>query len=104
MKNYKFTVKNLDCANCAKRIEDKISSYDEYKNVALNFATLKLSFDTEKEKNVKQDIQKIIDSIEPKVKVLDNDSIEEEEEIGSIKNNLIRLIIRNINILFIYGI
>lgn len=69
MKSYKYTVRNLDCANCAKKIEDKLSSYPEYKNVQLNFATLKLSLETDKQGNVKEDIQKIISSIEPQVKI-----------------------------------
>ena len=91
MKNYRFTVKNLDCAECARKIEKKLSSYDEYKNVVLNFATLKLSFDTEKDKNVKQDIQKIIKSVEPDVKIVDGDDEDNSEE--DIKKDLIRLII-----------
>ena len=91
MKNYRFTVKNLDCAECARKIEEKLSSYDEYKNVVLNFATLKLSFDTEKDKNVKQDIQKIIKSVEPDVKIVDGDDEDDSEE--DIKKDLIRLII-----------
>lgn len=96
MKNYRFTVKNLDCANCAKKIEDKIASYDEYKNVQLNFATLKLSFQTEKEINVKEDIQKIISGIEPNVEIIEGKAEVKEEGIAK---DVIRLVIRN-NIVF----
>lgn len=98
MKNYKYIVQNLDCANCAKKIEDKIASYDEYKNVKLNFATLKLSLDTEKEKGVKEEIQKIITSIEPDIEIIEEN---EKQKNGSIKGDIIRLILRNY---FIYDI
>ena len=29
LKNYKFYLQNLDCANCAKKIENKINSLNE---------------------------------------------------------------------------
>ncbi len=98
MKNYKYTVKNLDCAACGKKIEDKIASYDEYQNVSLNFATLKLSFETEKDKNVKQEVQKIITSVEPEVEIIEENEQNKSEE--SIKGDLVRLAIRNSAICF----
>ena len=98
MKRYRFTVKNLDCANCAKKIEDKIASFEEYKNVQLNFATLKLSFQTEKASNVKDEIQKIVSGIEPKVQIIEG-NVEQKEE--GIAKDVIRLVIRNYIIFFI---
>lgn len=95
MKNYRFTVKNLDCANCAKKIEDKIASLAEYRNVQLNFATLKLSFQTDKKSNVKEEIQKIVNTIDPKVQVIEG-NVEQKEE--GIAKDVIRLIIRNLAI------
>lgn len=98
MKSYKYIVKNLDCAACGKKIEDKITSYDEYKNVSLNFATLKLSFETDKDKNVKQEVQKIITSVEPEVEIIEENEQNKSEE--SIKGDLVRLAIRNSAIRF----
>lgn len=98
MKSYKYIVKNLDCAACGKKIEDKIASYDEYQDVSLNFATLKLSFETDKDKNVKQEIQKIITSVEPEVEIIDESEQNKSEE--SIKGDLVRLAIRNSAICF----
>ena len=98
MKSYKYIVKNLDCAACGKKIEDKIASYDEYKNVSLNFATLKLSFETDKDKNVKQEVQKIITSVEPEVEIIEENEQNKSED--SIKGDLVRLAIRNSAICF----
>ena len=54
MKKYRYDVIDLDCANCAKKIEDKIAKTEGYKNVILNYSTLKLSFETDKENPLKR--------------------------------------------------
>ena len=79
MKNYRYTLKNLDCANCAKKIEDKVASTEGYSNVTVNFSTLKLSFQTDKTSNIKKEITDIVYSIEPGVEVLDEKQINEEK-------------------------
>ena len=66
MKNYKYILEGLDCANCAKKIENKIANTEGYKNVNVNFSTLKLSFQTDK-KDVKKEVCNIVKSIEPDV-------------------------------------
>ena len=43
----KYNIENLDCPNCAKKIEDKLNSMEEFNNVSINFATKKLSFETD---------------------------------------------------------
>ena len=54
LKKYRYDVIDLDCANCAKKIEDKIAKTEGYKNVILNYSTLKLSFETDKENPLKE--------------------------------------------------
>ena len=89
MKSYKYILNGLDCANCAKKIEDKIASIEGYKNVNVNFSTLKLSFKTDKTSNVKEEISEIVHSIEPDIK-LQEQVIEETQ-----RNNtdIIRLVL-----------
>lgn len=53
MKSYKYTLYGLDCANCAKKIEDKIAETEGYEDVTVNFSTLKLSFKTRKNRKRK---------------------------------------------------
>lgn len=79
MKSYKFLLQNLDCANCAKKIEDKIASKPEYKEVVVNFSTLTLSFKTDKEKGVEEDIKKIVKDIEPDTVVISKDKKQIEQ-------------------------
>lgn len=90
MKNYKFILKNLDCANCAKKIEDKVSAENGYKNVNVNFSTSKINFSTSKTGDVKKDVTKIVKSIEPDVDVLEENA-EQDTERNS--KDIFRLII-----------
>ena len=70
MKSCRFILKDLDCAACGKKIEDRIAREEGYEDVNVNFSTLNLSFKTNKD-NPKQEIIKIIKEVEPEVKVLD---------------------------------
>ncbi len=70
MKNYKYILEGLDCASCAKKVEDKIASTDGYEDVTVNFSTLKLSFKTNKN-NPKKEIIEIVKALEPDVNVVD---------------------------------
>lgn len=92
MKSYKYILKGLDCANCAKKVEDKIASTEGYNNVNVNFSTLKLSFETDKQGNIKKEISDLVQSIEPEVTVIDEkENRQENLERNSI--DIIRLII-----------
>lgn len=89
MKSYKYTLQGLDCANCAKKIEDKIAHTDGYKDVNVNFSTLKLTFKTDKT-DFKKEITEIIDKLEPEVTVLE-DNINHEQTHNS--SDIIRIIV-----------
>ena len=66
LKNYKYYLENLDCANCAKKLEDAIKKDEHFTNVVVNFSMLTLSFKTDLE-NPFGEIFKIIKSVEPNV-------------------------------------
>ena len=69
LKKYNFKLENLDCANCASKIEEALKKENELKNVNVNFSKLKLSFETN---NLDLDkIKNIIISLEPEVVVKD---------------------------------
>ena len=69
MKKYEFRLEGLDCANCANKIQNKLAENIEYKNVVVNFNTLKLSFETDAEV-IDEEIGKIVKSLEPEVEVI----------------------------------
>lgn len=77
MKSYKFNIHNLDCTNCARKIEEKLQANGNYANVSVNFSTLKLSFKSELDIN-KDDLEKEIQKIEDSVTLsLSNEEVNE---------------------------
>lgn len=80
MKKYRFTLKDLDCANCANKIQNKLSENKDYENVVVNFNTLRLSLESKLEYDqVKSNVVKVISELEPEVEVLDIDAHAKEE-------------------------
>lgn len=72
MKKHKFILNGLDCANCANKIQNKLSENDNYENVVVNFNTLRLSLESEDEYEVvKENVVQIISKLEPEVEVQD---------------------------------
>lgn len=79
LKKYEFRLEGLDCANCANKIQNKIAENEDYKNVVVNFNTLKLSFETDV--NVlDEEIEKIVKSLEPEVEVINLKSNNKDNE------------------------
>ena len=64
MKKYVCTINNLDCPNCARKLEDKLNKRDDLNEVIVNFNTKKLIYKSDKEFSIKE-INNIVKSIEP---------------------------------------
>ena len=79
MKSYKYTLEGLDCANCAKKIEDEIAKTKGYEDVVVNFSTLKLTFKSDNP-NAKKEVTEIVKKLEPDVEVLDDGEKKQEKE------------------------
>ena len=47
MRKYRFKINNLDCANCAKKLEDTLNNNSKMKNVVVNFAASKISYESD---------------------------------------------------------
>lgn len=96
MKSYRYKLEGLDCANCAKKVEEKLASTDGFENVNVNFSTLKLSFRTEKyenDKNLKNIVEEIVKKVEPDVNVIENSNKEINEKSERSNVDIIRIII-----------
>lgn len=91
MKSYKYTLEGLDCAACAKKVEDEIANTEGYEDVVVNFSTLKLTFKTDKP-SPKKEITKLVQKLEPEVVVLEDgeEKHDKEEHNG---NDIARIII-----------
>lgn len=88
LKKYKYRLNNLDCANCANKIEERLKKENNLSDVVVNFSSLTLSFMSNDDIKI-EDISNIVTKIEPEVVVTKTD----EEAKETKKNyNLIRLI------------
>lgn len=67
LKKYNYKLENLDCPNCAMKIENALKKEETLNNVSINFSKLKLSFETDSLDLDK--VKSIITGLEPNVKV-----------------------------------
>lgn len=88
MKSYEFILKNLDCANCANKIQVTLSKNEDLKDVIVNFNTLKLKYKTDVLS--REEVEKIVKAIEPEVELIEEKEKQQEE---GVKKEIIRSII-----------
>lgn len=69
---YKFTINNLDCANCAAKIEKKLNETPDITNAIVNFSKSSLTIWTNREGDIKKYLENIIKTIEPDVTLTDS--------------------------------
>lgn len=83
MSKYIFHLRGLTCANCAGKIEEALKKMPDMENLHYDFLNDELILESEKEsKDLKIEIQEVVDSIEDGVIVTEEigEEIEEEEE------------------------
>ena len=69
----KIRLEGLCCANCAAKIEDKVSRVDGVDSCTVNFLTEKMTVETASEElfdTLKPAIEKIVHKIEPDVGII----------------------------------
>ena len=64
MKKYTYDIKKLDCANCAREVEESLNQNKDFLDVKVNFATSKISYKSEKEFEISE-LNKLIKKVEP---------------------------------------
>ena len=69
MKNYKFKIEGLDCANCTNNLESELNKIEILNNVSISFMSQRLSFNCEEDNydEAVKLIKKIIKKEEPDV-------------------------------------
>lgn len=75
MKTYSYQLENLDCANCAAKIERNIQKLKGIENASVSFATKMLYVELESEAtSVLTEIKKLIHELEPDVEIIEKKS------------------------------
>ena len=64
MKRYKYNINNLDCANCAREIEEMLNNNTNFNNAVVNFSTCKISYESDKDYTL-EELNTLIKSVEP---------------------------------------
>lgn len=67
-----MTLKGLDCASCASKIEAKIRELEGVSSVSINFLLEKLTLEIENEDLIKE-VKKVIKKIEPDCEIEENE-------------------------------
>lgn len=79
-KTRKYTLQDLDCANCAMKIEEAIAGLDGVDNVIVTFATKTLALESNlNEKELFDTLQKTIDSVEDGVTLIEQKATKENQ-------------------------
>ena len=86
MKKYKYEIIDLDCAACAKEVEEVINKINGIQNCIVNFGTGKITLESELE-NTLEEIRKVVAKIEPDCTI----KLPEEDKKESRDYGIIRL-------------
>lgn len=61
-----YNLENLDCANCAAKIENAVKEIKGVKDASVSFIMQKISFETDEDaEKILAEIKKVINKIEP---------------------------------------
>ena len=77
MKKYEFILKDLDCAACANEIQEKLAKNPGLHNVNVNFAKLKLTYETDTVSV--EEVRKAVKEQEPDVEMISAEKMKEIE-------------------------
>ena len=71
--NKVFSLEDLCCANCAKKIEDNVAKLDGVSSVSVAFLSqkMKIEFDDAKEKEIISEVKKIVKKIDSDVEIIE---------------------------------
>lgn len=80
-----YTIEELDCANCAAKIERMINNLPEVTNATITYATKQLRITAKDPDKLIPEIQRIAKSIEPDVVITARDTTPKGRDILSKK-------------------
>ena len=66
-----FILEELDCANCASKIEEGIKKVEGIENASVNFMTRKMviEYNEENETEIIEKVKKVVKRVEPDIKI-----------------------------------
>lgn len=64
MKKYKYNINNLDCAACAREIEEMLNKHEDFSNAIVNFNTCKIAYESNKDYSL-EELNDLVRRVEP---------------------------------------
>lgn len=64
MKKYKYNINNLDCAACAREIEEMLNKHEDFSNATVNFNTCKIAYESNKDYSL-EELNDLVRRVEP---------------------------------------
>ena len=64
MKKYKYNINNLDCAACARKIEEMLNKHEDFSNATVNFNTCKIAYESNKDYSL-EELNDLVRRVEP---------------------------------------
>ena len=64
MRKYQYHINNLDCADCAREVEEALNKNDNFNHAIVNFNTCKISYESEKNYSI-EELNEFIQKVEP---------------------------------------
>ena len=80
MKKYKYNINNLDCANCAREIEEMLNDNVNFNNAVVNFSTCKISYESDKDYTL-EELNTLIKTVEPDAYIPLNEEVNDDRNI-----------------------
>ena len=80
MKKYKYNINNLDCANCAREIEEMLNNNTNFNNAVVNFSTCKISYESDKDYTL-EELNTLIRTVEPDAYLTLNEEINDDRNV-----------------------
>lgn len=92
MKKFRYIINNLDCANCARKIEEALNKDSRFKNVVVNFNTSRVSLEANENVDISI-LNEIVKKIEPEVDIRKISENKDYEKIHTKEYSLVFLVI-----------
>lgn len=68
MKKYKYNINNLDCAACAREIEEMLNKHEDFSNATVNFNTCKIVYESNKDYSL-EELNDLVRRVEPECSI-----------------------------------
>ena len=68
MKKYKYNINNLDCAACARKIEEMLNKHEDFSNATVNFNTCKIAYESNKDYSL-EELNDLVRRVEPECSI-----------------------------------